>query len=187
MKSAADDSTSRRTARTRSERLLRCALPAANSVRTGSTSTNVTSRPSIRRASAKPAPPTPAPRSTARSPDFAEVAAASRMASWPTRWPRSGCRSTSRPPRTASSLAVSSGIGAKLVAVTGFDEQISRGGDFVLADQDAPLESADRAFQHADVLIGDQMRDVGAFEQRLDRRDQHGIIGTDKLAQSFSS
>src|SRR3984893_7872620 len=171
MKSAADDSTSRRTARTRSERPLRCALPAANSVRTGSTSTNVTLWPLIRRASAKPAPPTPAPRSTAWSPDFAEVAAASRMASWPTRWPRSGCRSTSRPPRTASSLAV----------LTGFDEQFSRGGDFVFADQDAALESADRAFQHADVPIGDQMRDIGAVEQRLDRRNQHGIIGTDKL------
>src|ERR1700743_3958980 len=109
------------------------------------------------------------------------------MASWPTRWPRSGCRNTSRPPRTASSLALSAGIGAKLVAVTGFGQQFSRGGDLILADQDAPLKSADRAFQHADILIGKQMRDPGAVEQRLDRRDQYGIIGPDQFAQDFSS
>ena len=73
-------------------------------------------------------------------------------------------------------------IGILEVAVTGFDEQFSRGGDLIFADQDAPLECADRAFQHADVLIGEQMRDAGAVEQRLDRRNQHGVIGTDQFA-----
>src|SRR4029077_16800703 len=83
--------------------------------------------------------------------------------------------------------AVSAGIGAEFVAETGFGEQFSCGVDLVLADQDTALKSADRAFQHADISIDNQMRDIGAGEQRLDRRDQHGIIGADQLAQNFSS
>ena len=57
-------------------------------------------------------------------------------------------------------LGRSAGIAAKLVAEAGFGKQPSRGIELVLADQDAPRENADRAFQHAHVLIDHQMIDV---------------------------
>src|SRR5208282_3769148 len=120
-----------------------------------------------------------APRSIMCSPARADVAAASRMASWPTRWPLSGWRSTSRPPRTASSLIsdCSAAIAAQLVGEAGLLEQPACDLEFILADQNAARENADRAFQHAYVLIDHHVADMRAVEQRLDRRDQHRIVG----------
>ena len=56
----------------------------------------------------------------------------------------------------------------------------------LVVDQDAARQDAERAFQHAHVLVEHHMRDVGALEQRLDRGDQHGIVGADELAQGVS-
>src|SRR6516164_3624387 len=182
-KSAAVPATSRRTARTRSDKLLSSTLRLASAVSSGSMSTSVTVIPAMRRANANPAPPTPAPRSTAWSPGRAAVAAASRIASWPTRWPRIGCRIVRRQPRTASSLSpLSTGIGTQLVTETSFGEELPCRGELILADHDAPLKGADRSLQHADVLIDHQMADGGALEQRFDRRNQDRIIGANELA-----
>ena len=87
-KSPAAPVTSRVTALTRSLIPLRAILSAASAESSGSISTSVTSTSGTRNASASPAAPTPAPNSTTRSPECACVAAASRIASWPTRWPR---------------------------------------------------------------------------------------------------
>ena len=52
-------------------------------------------------------------------------------------------------------------------------------------DQDAARQHADRAFQHAHVLVEHQMADAGALEQRLDRRDQDRVVGADDLAHAY--
>ena len=139
----------------------------------------------------KPAAPTPAPKSTARSPGRAAVAAASRMASWPTRWPRFFCFSRSRPPSTASSVV--SGFWPRpdrrpqLVAEAGVLQKLARDLLMLVVDQDAARQDAERAFQHAHVLIEHHMRDVGALEQRLDRGDQHRVVGADEFVHGDPS
>ena len=53
----------------------------------------------------------------------------------------------------------------------------------LFVDHDAARQHAERAFEHAHVLVEHHMRNVGALEQRLDRGDQHRIVGPDELAQ----
>ena len=72
----------------------------------------------------------------------------------------------------------------KLVAIAGILEKPPRRLVLVLVNQDAPGKNPDRAFHHAHVLIDNHMPDMRALEQRFDRRNQNGIIGADKLAQS---
>ena len=103
--SPAAPDTSSVTARARSAKPLRAMFSAAMADSSGSISTKVTLTPGTRDATARPAAPTPAPRSATRSPGTASVAAASRIASWPTRWPLRFCFSRRRPPSTASSVS----------------------------------------------------------------------------------
>src|SRR6266516_4092454 len=185
--SRAGASTSSSTARARSDKSLRAILSRAKVTSAGSISTSVTSRRGTRNASARPAAPTPANRSTARSPGLAWVAAASRIASWPTRWPWRGCRSASRPPSTAScvvSATRSSRIGTKLAAKARRLQQAARGGGMLLGDQDAARQNAERAFEHAHVLVEHVMGNSGALQQGTDRRNQHRVIGANQLAHT---
>ena len=185
--SSAGAVTSMVTVRTRCSRPLRTTFAAAMPESSGSISTNVTSTSGQRTASARPAAPTPAPNSITRSPGRAPVAAASRMASWPTRWPRFFWRD-SQPPaehrvvgrlrfRTARS-------GPQLVRQPRILQQLPRDRQVFLIDHDAARQHAERAFQHAHVLVQHHVRDFGALEQRLDRRDQHRIVGPDKLVHN---
>src|SRR5262249_31480407 len=144
-----------------------------------------TAETGTRAASASPAPPMPAPRSTATSPGSAGQAAASRTASWPTRCPRLGCRSRKRPPRIASSVIPSVElltIGAQLVTETGIHQQFAGFTRAILSDHHTTRQHAERAFEHAHVLVEHHMFDARAAQQRLDRSDQHGIVGANDFA-----
>src|SRR5438067_13397573 len=65
-------------------------------------------------------------------------------------------------------------------------EQVARGTRMLLADEQAPRQNSDRAFQHAHVLVEHEVRDVRRIQQRLNGGNEHSIIGAYELAQSFS-
>src|SRR6185437_8266684 len=71
----------------------------------------------------------------------------------------------------------------KLLFEAGIRQKPPRRGHFVLTDQNAAREYPNGAFQHAHVLIDDQMLDTRAAEQRLDRRDQDRIVGPHQFPQ----
>src|SRR4029077_5073095 len=156
----------------------------ASAASAASNSTSVTVSPSTRRASASPAAPTPEPSSTAYWPAWAGVAAASSTASWPKRWPRTGCRKTTLPPRSASSLirSASAAIGTKLMTEARILEEAPRHLNFVVANKDPARENADRAFQDAHVVIGHDVPNPCTVEQRFDCRDKHWIGRADEFA-----
>src|SRR5262245_14716616 len=180
-KARAGAATSRTTALTRALSPLSCAFSAASRASAASTSTSATSMPATRSASANPAAPTPAPRSTTRSLARAGEAAASRIASWPTRCPFFGCLSRSLPPSAASSVT-SADIGTKLVSEPGILEQFACIIDAAFVDQDAARQDADRTLEHAHVLVEHDVGNVSGIEQGAHRRDQHGVVGAHKLA-----
>ena len=96
--------TSSVTTATRAASRLRAAFSRASAASAGSISTSLTVEPGTR-ARARGRRRRPRRRVRPRcSPGARTTAAASRIASWPKRWPRRGWRSTSRPPRTASSV-----------------------------------------------------------------------------------
>jgi hypothetical protein len=82
----------------------------------------------------------------------------------------------------ARTRVVLDAVGPKLFAEAGIGQKTPRGRDLVLVDQNAPLEGADRALEHAYVLIGDYVRNSRAVEQRLDGRDHDRIIGSHEFA-----
>src|SRR5262249_44653558 len=101
----------------------------------------------------------------------------------------------SRPPSTVSSVNPCDGwpasimtgpvgvrsSGPQLVAEPGvLEEQPGRTLIF-LRDEHPPRQDSDRSLKHAHVLIGDDMRDAGALEQRLDGADQDAVVGADDL------
>ena len=59
----------------------------------------------------------------------------------------------------------------------GVAEQLARLDVIVLVDENPPRQNAERALDHAHVLVENQMMDVGAIEQRADRRNQHHVVG----------
>ena len=159
-------------------------LPRAMPESSGSISTSVTSTSGQRTASARPAAPTPAPNSTTRSPGRAAVAAASRMASWPTRWPRFFWSAAAG--RRARRRRCVSGFGPPIRGRSSCASPASSSScratrQCLLIDHDAARQHAERAFQHAHVLVQHHVRNVGALEQRLDRGDQHRVVGPDQL------
>src|SRR5438067_2228087 len=110
--------------------------------------------PGLRRASASPAAPTPAPKSATRSPGWIAVAAASRMASCPARWPRFGWRKRNWSPRNPSSVtSACSLIGPQFVAEPCVGEDLPRLLLVVFMHQDPARQHAERTFDHAHVLI----------------------------------
>src|SRR5664279_4284893 len=183
--SASTSSASQASTFTRLSNLLSRILSAASAQRAASISTSVTLRPATRAASARPAAPTPAPRSTACSLARPPVAAASKIASWPTRWPRSGWRKRSLPPSTASSLVsrTSVRIGTQLLAEPGVLQDLPRRTLVPFGYQNPPRQYAERAFQHAHVLVEHHGTNAGALEQGHHCRDQNHVIGANEFAQ----
>src|SRR5262249_31353742 len=151
----------------------------------GSIAISVKAIAPTRLASASPAAPTPAPNSTTRSPALAAVAAASSIASWPARWPLAGWRRHNCPPRKASSVmsASASLIGPQFMRQSGLAEELPRRLVVFLVHENPPRQDAERALDDAHVLVQHQMMDVGAIEQRADRRHQHHIVGPHQFPQ----
>ena len=80
-------------------------------------------------------------------------------------------------------LGLSAGIGTEFVGEARSSSSRRAAVELVFLDQNPPRENADRAFQHAHVLIDNHMRDIGAVEQRFDRGDQDEIVGANEFAQ----
>src|SRR5258707_6325532 len=164
------------------------AVPRARPASPSSISTKTSSIPAARLATASPAAPTPAPKSTTRSPERAGVAAANSTASWPARRPDFGCRRRNRPPRNASSVnSRGSVIGPQFVGQAGVAEKLARFAVIVVMDQNPARQHPERAFDNAHVLIQHQMMNIGAIEQRADRRNQHHIVGPNQFPQLLFS
>src|ERR1700687_5632223 len=127
---------------------------------------------------------TPAPKPTTRSPERPGVAAASSMASWPARCPDFGCRRRNCPPRNASSVnSPGSVIGPQFVAEACISKNLARLAVIVLMDQDPARQDSEGTFDNAHVLIQHQMMDIGAIEQRANRRNQHHVVGPNQFPQ----
>jgi octaprenyl-diphosphate synthase len=69
------------------------------------------------------------------------------------------------------------------VRQAGVGEYLSRRVDVLLMHQNSPRQNAERALDDAHVLVRHQMIDMGAIEQRADRRHQHDIIGPNQFPQ----
>ena len=69
------------------------------------------------------------------------------------------------------------------MAEAGFSQQLPGLAGIVLMNQDPPGQDAERALDDAHVLVQHQMMDVGAVEQRADRRHQHDIVGPNQFTQ----
>ena len=78
-------------------------------------------------------------------------------------------------------------IGPQLVGEAGIAEDLPRLAVIVLVDQNTARQHADRAFEHAHVLVQHQMVNMGAVEQRADRRNQHDIVGPNQFPQLWRS
>src|SRR5712691_1949294 len=50
-------------------------------------------------------------------------------------------------------------------------------------DENPPRQDAERALDDAHVLVQHQVMDVGAVEQRTDRRHQHHVVGPNQFPQ----
>jgi len=68
----------------------------------------------------------------------------------------------------------------------GLFQQSARGIDMMLVNEQTPRQDADRAFQHAHILVEHEMRDIGRIQQSLERGNQHGVVSANNLAQNSS-
>jgi hypothetical protein len=55
----------------------------------------------------------------------------------------------------------------------------------ILGHEHPPRKSADRAFEHADMPIGDEHRDVGMLQKRLHEAEHHDVVRADDLDHGF--
>src|SRR5215472_417727 len=69
---------------------------------------------------------------------------------------------------------------------TGIGEDLPRRADVLVMNQNPPRQNAKRAFDDAHVLVQHQVMDIGAVEQRADRRNQHHIVGSNQFPQITS-
>ena len=65
----------------------------------------------------------------------------------------------------------------------GIGQELARRTIILVIDQDAPLQQAERALNDAHVLVQHQMVDIGAVEQRSNRRNQNEIVGPYQFPQ----
>jgi hypothetical protein len=73
------------------------------------------------------------------------------------------------------------GLRPQLAADTGIRQQLSRLGEFILGDEDAPWQHAERSFHDTHVLVDDQMFDAGILQKGLDEGNHDHVIGADEL------
>ena len=78
-------------------------------------------------------------------------------------------------------------IGPQFVGEPGIAEDLPRLAVIVLMHQNTARQHAERAFDDAHVLVQHQMVDIGAVEQRSDRRNQHDIVGSNQFPQLWRS
>ena len=69
------------------------------------------------------------------------------------------------------------------MAKTGVGQKLARLAVIFLMDQDPARQDAERALDNAHILVEHEMMDLGAVEQRADRRNQHDIIGPNQFPQ----
>src|ERR1700759_2088630 len=67
-------------------------------------------------------------------------------------------------------------IGSQFMGQPGFGEELPCRVVVLLVHQNPPRQNAERTLDDAHVLVQHQMMDVGAVEQRADRRHQHDIV-----------
>ena len=101
----------------------------------------------------------------------------------------------SAPPRKASSVGSRRDGGVlqargspsfmSAVCEPGLAQQAPCGRPVGAADQQPARERADRAFHHADVLIGQEAGDASLPQHRLGEADQHCIVAAQYLAHGF--
>src|SRR5690606_31173412 len=160
-------------------------------------STRSTSAPAMRAATASPAAPAPAPRSATRIGPSPATSAASSIASMPERWPIPfGCTRWNRPRWKASTVStmVPSTVIAnplrrsaggrsrpQLRADPGVLEDAPRFRLAVAFDEKAARQHAERAFENAHRLVGDEIMDARLFHQALREREKDGVIGADQF------
>ncbi len=68
----------------------------------------------------------------------------------------------------------------------GIGEKLACGAVVLVVNQNPARQDAELTFDHAHVLVQHHMMDIGAVEQRADRRDQHDIIGPNQFPQNAS-
>jgi hypothetical protein len=68
------------------------------------------------------------------------------------------------------------------MAKSGLLKKATRRLDILFRDEQTPWQNPDRAFQHAHVLIKQQMGDFGSIQESLNGGNQHGVVGANKLA-----
>jgi hypothetical protein len=61
------------------------------------------------------------------------------------------------------------------------DQNAPRPIGIVLGDQEAPRQEAERSFEYAHVLIGDEASDAGVLHQAFGKGKKDGIIGADQF------
>ena len=187
-------SASSRKTRVRASSPLRAALLSASCASSGSISTRSTEASGLRSASARPTAPTPAPTSTIRPCRASPAAATSRAASVPTRWPRLGWMSMSRPPSHRSSVSPSavaalSGSAMAQPSSSSFPRPASTMRRRARAssspvDQNPPWQEAERALRGGHVLVGDEIGDPLRLQDRFDDGDENEIVGAQDFDQN---
>src|SRR5690242_5973388 len=83
----------------------------------------------------------------------------------------------------ASSVKSQSLIGPQFMRQAGIGEQLARRAVVVFVNENPPRQNAEGSLDDAHVLIEHEMMDIGAVEQRADRRDQHHIVGSNQFPQ----
>ena len=65
-------------------------------------------------------------------------------------------------------------------------QQAPRAAFLLCVDHDAARQKAERTFNRAHVLVGDEMRDAFLGQKALDQRDEHEIVGANEFDQMRS-
>src|SRR5262245_21890698 len=87
----------------------------------------------------------------------------------------------------ASSLVSLSVIaGAQLGSKAGVFQELAGTELMIVGDKNASWQHAERALEHAHVLVKDHRSDAGAFQQRNHRRKQNRVIRTDQFTHAIS-
>ena len=66
----------------------------------------------------------------------------------------------------------------------GVREQTAGRGNLLLGDQDAARQDSQRSFEHAHVLVEDQVPNVGSLQERLDGGKENSIVGANEFAHA---
>ena len=67
---------------------------------------------------------------------------------------------------------------------TSIGEDLPRRAVVLVMNQNPPRQDAKRTFDDAHVLVQHQVMDIGAVEQRADRRHQYHIVGSNQFPQN---